>query len=268
MALRNQPYLPLYIQDFMTDEKLMECSAESTGVYIRIMCLMHKSEEYGTILLRQKDKQTEQQINNFAVRIAKQLPYDFNVILKSLTELVEEGVLVIEGDILSQKRMVKDNALSNIRSNAGKKGGFATAKLEAKQEAKQEAKVLANSEYENVIETKNEIKDVIKPKKDKILKKIIIPTIDEFLEYAKINLNEKFIEKKFAIELKYKSWVENGWKDGNGDEIKLWKSKLLNTIPYLSSEKTNLFSTPTQQREDTIGGIKLSEFEKLAKTQL
>jgi len=30
----------------------------------------------------------------------------------------------------------------------------------------------------------------------------------------------------------------------------------------------NLFSNQTQQREDTIGGIKLSEFEKLAKTQL
>ena len=43
MALRDQPYLPLYVQDFLTDEKLAECSAMATGVYIRLMCIMHKS---------------------------------------------------------------------------------------------------------------------------------------------------------------------------------------------------------------------------------
>lgn len=74
MALRDQPYLPLYIQDFLTDEKLMECSASTTGVYIRLMCVMHKSEKYGTILLRQKFKQTDQQISNFATQIAKHFP--------------------------------------------------------------------------------------------------------------------------------------------------------------------------------------------------
>ncbi len=47
MALRNQPYLPLFVQDYLTDEKLNECSAQSQGVYIKIMCLMHKSETYG-----------------------------------------------------------------------------------------------------------------------------------------------------------------------------------------------------------------------------
>ena len=44
MALREQPYLPLYVQDFLTDEKLNECSAESTGVYIRLMCIMDKAQ--------------------------------------------------------------------------------------------------------------------------------------------------------------------------------------------------------------------------------
>ena len=39
MALRDQPYLPLYVLDFLVDEKLAYCSAESTGVYIRLMCM-------------------------------------------------------------------------------------------------------------------------------------------------------------------------------------------------------------------------------------
>lgn len=32
MALRDQPYLPLYVQDFLTDEKLRECSYEAEFV--------------------------------------------------------------------------------------------------------------------------------------------------------------------------------------------------------------------------------------------
>lgn len=82
MALRDQPYLPLYIQDFLTDEKLAECSAESTGVYIRLMCLFHKSDTYGKILLKQKYKQSDKQILNFASQVAKNLPYDLLVVQK------------------------------------------------------------------------------------------------------------------------------------------------------------------------------------------
>ena len=139
MALRKQPYLPLYIQDFLTDEKLIECSASATGVYIRIMCIMHKSDEYGTILLKQKDKQNSKQIINFAYKLAKYLPYDIDIIINGLTELVSENVLIIDGDKLIQKRMVRDNEISKIRSKAGKKGGlktqnFAKAKIEAKHE--------------------------------------------------------------------------------------------------------------------------------------
>lgn len=165
MALRNQPYLPLYVQDFLTDEKLNECSAESTGVYIRLMCILHKSEEYGAILLKQKDKQTDKQILNFAKKLAKQMPYDELTICRALQELFDEGVISLEGDKLFQKRMVKDGYLSDIRSKAGKKGGrirqdtsaeiiasfdFAKANFEANQQAKPQA----NSE--NEIENENE----------------------------------------------------------------------------------------------------------------
>ena len=123
MALREQPYIPLYVQDFLTDEKLNECSAESTGVYIRIMCLMHKSKEYGTILLKQNCKQDENVCLNFANKLVKHLPYSVGVIFGALEELLEYDVLQLKGDILSQKRMVIDNQLSLIRSKAGKKGG-------------------------------------------------------------------------------------------------------------------------------------------------
>ena len=111
MPIRNQPYLPLYVQDFQTDEKLIECSAQATGVYIRLMCLLHKSEQYGKILLKQKYKQSTDQILNFASQVAKNFPYDFAVVESSLRELISEKVIYIEGDILFQKRRIRKNAV-------------------------------------------------------------------------------------------------------------------------------------------------------------
>lgn len=156
MALRDQPYLPLYVQDFLTDEKLIECSASATGVYIRIMCIMHKSEPYGVILLKQKDKQTDNQIQNFALKLLRSLPYDLNTILTALNELIAEGVLQLCSDELRQKRMVKDFAISEKRKDAGSKGGkitqFAKAKDKAKDKANTEDVNENGIDYDNVIE--------------------------------------------------------------------------------------------------------------------
>jgi hypothetical protein len=146
MARKDKPYLPLYVQDFMTDEKLMECSASATGVYVRIMCILHKCEPYGKLLLKQKDKQTDKQINNFALKLARYLPYTNDVILAGLTELVSEGCLSINEDTLFQKRMVNDGELSAVRALAGSEGGKKTFGVNRFAQAKNEAKVLANSE--------------------------------------------------------------------------------------------------------------------------
>ena len=153
----------------MTDEKLIECSAESTGVYIRLLCIMHKSQEYGKILLKQKDKQNDKQILNFASKLAKQMPWDMETILRGLTELVNEGVVTIDGDTLFQKRMVKDGQISDTRAKSGKKGGKKTQQKESASSSSSsfasrfasdfaKAKIQANAENENDddIDPKNE----------------------------------------------------------------------------------------------------------------
>jgi hypothetical protein len=163
MALRDQPYLPLYIQDFLTDEKLNECSASATGVYIKIMCLMHKSEEYGKILLKQKDKQASEQILEqkdkhlvfFSLKLARLLPYTFDIIYAALVELIDEGVLLVGDDALVQKRMVKDNDTSVKRSLSGKNGGEETQKRIKERKNFAKAKSEANSEYENEYENED-----------------------------------------------------------------------------------------------------------------
>jgi len=64
-----------------------------------------------------------------------------------------------------------------------------------------------------------------------------IPTYQEFKDYSLKNSKDIDLEK---LELKYKSWVANNWNDGNNKPIKNWKSKILNTIPFLKLEKSKL----------------------------
>lgn len=238
MALRNRPYLPLYIQDFLTDEKLIECSASATGIYIRLMCIMHKSEQYGKILLKQKDKQNAKQILNFALKVAKQLPYSLVEVESALTELINEGVLTIEGDFLVQKRMVKDAALSESRRNSGINGGKKTqGKIKDLSNNFALAKVEANSEYED--EDENDIViDINNTKKSKIEKtKIVYPSIELFMGYGselckKAGLNYESL--KFSLEAKFNAWSESGWKNGKtGKKILNWKTTLQSTLPHL-----------------------------------
>lgn len=155
MALRNQPYIPLYVNDFLTDEKLIECNAESTGVYIRLMCLMHKSEQYGNINLKEKDMKTEDNVENFANKISRLMPYSKEVIKRALNELIEEEVILLKDNCLIQSRMVADNSLSITRSKSGKKGGLANKHKGKFAIAKVKAKPQANTEYEYVIVNDN-----------------------------------------------------------------------------------------------------------------
>lgn len=208
MALRNQPYFPLYVQDFLTDEKLAECSAESTGVYIRLMCILHKSDEYGCILLKQKDKQNSNNIVNFANKLVKQMPYSTSVIEHSLEELIEEKVLILEDDLLYQKRMRKDGILSDIRAEAGKKGANKKNENEfakAKSKANSQAKGIANTENENEID----IEDEIENKNDK--KEIIsLEKIKGIIDYLNIKSNAHY---KYSTE-KTKTLIKARINDG------------------------------------------------------
>lgn len=64
----------------------------------------------------------------------------------------------------------------------------------------------------------------------------VIPEYEEFYNYAVSNAENLDNEK---IELKYKSWKENDWKDGHNVKIKNWKTKLLNTLQYLKNDKAS-----------------------------
>lgn len=95
-------------------------------------------------------------------------------------------------------------------------------------------------EVETNPETRNRNK---KPKQETEVKEI--PSLEIFLEYAKEKTGNDYISLKKSIEFKYNSWAENSWKTGHGNEIKNWKSTLLNTIPHLKKENHGNTNTTT-----------------------
>jgi hypothetical protein len=163
MALNNQPYLPLYVDDWMNNTKLKMCCAAAHGVMITVMCIMHKEPEYGTMLLKQKFKQTDNQIRNFALQIAKLSNFEFAEIEKPLQELIAEGILKLDADKLTSPRMARDYDVSEKRANAGRNGGIstknkklATVNDKANSKAKDKANILSKEEANTVIEIEDE----------------------------------------------------------------------------------------------------------------
>lgn len=244
MARKDKPYLPLYVQDFMTDEKLIECSASATGVYIRLMCILHKQEIYGQLLLKQNDKQTDNQIQNFASKLARQMPYAIATICDGIIELSTNGVVTILDDILRQKRMYEDGMLSEVRSNSGSKGGkktqkFAKAKRKANNKAKQQANADIEIEDDNTLllggtgvktwrndfetymkECREGYKTFVEDKKLISDQERLNPGIDILLS----------IEKGF-----HEFWgTEDGWNNKKGKKTKNinWKTTIMKSIKF------------------------------------
>ena len=81
-----------------------------------------------------------------------------------------------------------------------------------------------------------EQKKVVKTTRKKpIPKKVVIPTLNEFLQYAK-DKDLDYEMKRSALIKKYQSWVENDWKTGHDKKIVNWKSTLLNTLPHVAKD--------------------------------
>jgi len=208
MALRNQPYLPLYVKDFRNDEKLARCSASSHGVYILLLCILHSEKEYGKILLRQKERQNSSSIKNFADVFVRMMPFGVDEIESALTELVDFDVIQIEGDMLYQKRMVKDGNISEIRASAGKKGSaitnsklsFVAAKQPSKPSAKKQQNTVSVIVDENANEDDNEFTVAIKHFKEhrnkikKPMTEYAVVLLKKELEKLAPNNTEKQIE--------------------------------------------------------------------------
>lgn len=114
------PAFQFYPADWLNDIKLQSCSLQAQGLLVNLMCLMHQSDKYGYLLING--------INPPPKVLLKLLRFDPEKpqkrFQKWLQELIEWGVLQkTDEGVYFCKRMVKDEALRQVRRRAGKKGG-------------------------------------------------------------------------------------------------------------------------------------------------
>lgn len=246
MALRDQPYIPLYVKDFTSDEKLRMCSPSAVGVYIFLMCILHREREYGKLQLRQSFVYTKGNTNaiqnpiqktqskenlylQFAENLAKQMPFKADAILLALLELDYYGVIRLEGDTLCQPRMVRDGAISETRRKSVNKrwnesedaesgNAFVYTKPNTKVDTNSDTNALQNTEYENANENSinsSEEKEV----KGKRKPAFQPPTLEAVMEYAKERGN------KIDPVAFFDFYEANGWVQGKqGKPLKDWKA--------------------------------------------
>ena len=184
------------------------CSRESKGLFIDL-CSMYWAR-----------------LGDVKTKLAVQKLCNGNA--NALQELIEEEIIdVIEDKIIIHfldYQLKEFNAVSDKRKKAANKRWEQDTN---KQDVN--ASALQVQSKSNAIR-----EDKIKEDKNKI------PTFIEFRDYA---LENKPLANIKDLKLKYDSWVANGWKDGHNKKIVNWKSKILNTLPFIKES----IDTPVDQ---------------------
>lgn len=95
-------------------------------------------------------------------------------------------------------------------------------------------------------------------KKEKSCAKKEIPGIEEFVAYAlsEIPGSDRNIEGwSYSLRAKYDQWKDVGWKDGYGNPIKNWKTKIRNTATHLKPASNAVISQTREQRIDSVTAV-------------
>jgi hypothetical protein len=184
------------------------CSRESKGLFIDL-CSMYWAR-----------------LGDVKTKLAVQKLCNGNA--NALQELIEEEIIyVIEDKIIIHfldYQLKEFNAVSDKRKKAAnKRWEQDTDKQDVNASALQVQSKSNAIREEKIREDKNKI-----------------PTFIEFRDYA---IENKPLANIKDLKLKYDSWVANGWKDGHDKKIVNWKSKILNTLPFIK-ESTD---TPVDQ---------------------
>jgi hypothetical protein len=141
--------------------------------------------------------------------------HSYNTYIDALNDLVEWGFIKM---IQKSKNQYSSNiiALSNFDKATTKALDKAMIKHSTKHSTKQDESIDSINKQVNKEQINNET----------------IPSFDIFFEYVK-TLKSYKQELDYAVKVKYNNWVDNKWRDGNNDEIKNWKNKIMNTMAYM-----------------------------------
>jgi len=193
-----------YPKDWGNSESVFELTLVERGLYrelIDMAMLNDNKTEINMKVWARKFGSTEDEIESILIT------------LETLNLIVCTDINLFIPSCESRLKLVRGG------SNGGKKSK-PTIKPHIKPIESLDEKNVKPSVKQREIETK---------KKDK-RKEIEIPSCESFVSFAVENKPKVDVSK---VALKYSSWIANDWKDGNDNKINNWKSKLLNTLPYI-----------------------------------
>ena len=272
MVRKRNPYLPLYTRDIMSSPRCRALSCSASGVYLWLLCRLNEPPTPGAFrlsdweahptwrrsltqqCLAEPDKQ--RRLLYFARYLAKNdLPWDRKDVLDGLQELYKYGIIVVEGDMLVQPRMFKDNGFElpdfdndgdpedtilddaasgsmavktdddNGNDKGTKKGTKkvpvkGTKKVPKKEPVSHARALRAEIEYENNNNNNNSTNNEEIDSKKRKNAKFVPPTLDEVRAYC--------TEKGYTFdpELFFNYYDANSWVQGQGKgkPIRSWKA--------------------------------------------
>lgn len=114
---KKLPAIQFYPGDWRKDPGIQALDYESRGIWFEILLLMHESESRGKLMLNGQAMPDEALANILGLNVAK--------LQQTLSKLLSYGVAKLEQDtkVLICRRMCRDQALREVRINAGSKGG-------------------------------------------------------------------------------------------------------------------------------------------------
>lgn len=114
--MSNHRWSKFWWVDYENDDRLAACSFAAQGLWMRMLCLMHRGEEMGCLVVAARPMTT--------VDLAKRTGGEKRMVERLVTELEDNGVLSRDArGVLFSRRMVRDEKISEKNIANGKLGG-------------------------------------------------------------------------------------------------------------------------------------------------
>ena len=114
--MSNHRWSKFWWVDYENDDRLAACSFAAQGLWMRMLCLMHRGEEMGCLVVAARPMTT--------VDLAKRTGGEKRMVERLVTELEDKGVLSRDArGVLFSRRMVRDEKISEKNIANGKLGG-------------------------------------------------------------------------------------------------------------------------------------------------
>jgi hypothetical protein len=212
------PAFQFYPGDWRKDPGVQALDFHDRGVWLEIICLMHESEERGKLMLNGAPMPEE--------ALARLLGLDKQNLTNVLTTLLTYGVAsrCEKSGALMCRRMVRDENIRKIRTEAGKKGGNPALvnqkpTTEVKQKSTPSSSSSSSDEDVTHSHSAREGLDCADEPRE-------IPDIRQILAYA-----DRIGLAAWRAEDEWNRLESNGWLDGKGHKIRKWG-------PYFTRVKT------------------------------